>query len=310
MPLMMLLLTSAVLGCLSPLHAQPPETLIQTFSLKEAFGVSHPNQIIDFPQNVSLKSAYMLGPDGAEVPYQVLHGGKIAIQTDLPANVERTWKLYAGKPPAPVKGGVKVTASGMYYEITNGLTGVRIPLPMEHLRYTPAPIQGIRLRDGQWTATGPNYLSPHAKTMAIRFLENGPLKVIVEVSYSYDRPEYVHQGRDAPAEGIRYPAGERYYKSIIEVQAGQPSLLIEEETDMDVSYSLDVYGGLHPNQARYRGHHSTSKAAGYEVDGQQYRPWHARASMDASVDLTYDAPRSYRPLAVWDPWIVDSGWYW
>ncbi len=29
----------------------------------------------------------MIGPDGNEVPYQVLQGGKIAVQTDLPSNI-------------------------------------------------------------------------------------------------------------------------------------------------------------------------------------------------------------------------------
>ena len=91
----MILLMLVILGSFSPLHAQQSESLIQTFALKEAFGVSHPHQIIDFDlaNNIDLKSAYMLGPDDVKVPYQVLHNGKIAIQTDLPANAERAWKL-------------------------------------------------------------------------------------------------------------------------------------------------------------------------------------------------------------------------
>src|SRR5207249_8368155 len=117
-------------------------------------------------------------------------------------------------------------------------------------------------------------------------------------------------GRDAPPKGIRYPAGEGFYRSTIEVQAGQPSILIEEETDMDVVYSLDIYEGLRPNQARYRGHHSTSKENGYESDGQQYRMSHTRSAMDAFIDLNYGSSRKYRPMAIWDPWISDSGWYW
>jgi hypothetical protein len=252
----------------------------------------------------------MIGPDGVEVPYQVLQSGTIAIQTDLPANSERTWKLYAGKAPAPVNDGVKVAATESYYEITNNLIGVRIPLPTEHLQATPAPIQGLRYRDGRWTAPGPNILSLSAKLMHLRFLERGPLKVVVEVAYTFDRPAYWHKGRDAPAEGLYYPAGEGYYRSTIEVQAGQPSILIEEDTDMDVAYTLDVYDGLHPDQARYRGHHATSKADGYEADGKLYRQAHTRPAMDAFVDLTCEAPKSYRPMAVWDPWVYDSGWYW
>ena len=45
--------------------------LIQTFTVKEAFGVTHPDQIIDFDLNQTINpaSAYMIGPDGTEVPY-------------------------------------------------------------------------------------------------------------------------------------------------------------------------------------------------------------------------------------------------
>ena len=64
------------------------------------------------------------------------------------------------------------------------------------------------------------------------------------------------------------------------------------------------------DQARSQGHHSTSKQAGYEQDGQPYRMWHTRANCDAFVDLQYDAPWEARFLARWDPWIYDSGWYW
>jgi hypothetical protein len=312
MSLLSLILIVSGLVTTLPSHAQQHGKLLQTFSLKEAFGVSHPRQILDFDfaQRVDPRAAYLTGPEGLEVPYQLLRNGKIAIQTDLPANAERTWRLYAGKAPVPVKSGVQVTKGERYYEITNELTGVRIPVPRNDLKYTPAPVQGIRGRDREWTGTGPNYLSPAAKKMNVRFLENGPLKVVIQVSYTYDRPEYVHKERGAPPGGIRYPAGEGFYRSTIEVQAGQPSILFGEETDMDVSYSLNIYDGLHPNRARYRGHHSDSKEAGYEADGQQYRMSHMRPPMDAFVDLTYAAQKTYRPMAVWDPWIFDSGWYW
>src|SRR5687768_17529953 len=111
------LLVAAVL----PLHAQHPDKLLQTFSMKEVFGISHPNQIVDFDfaQKINPGSTYMIGPDGVEVPYQLLRNGKIAVQTDLPANARRTWKLYTGKAPTITKGGVQVTITKTYHEITN-----------------------------------------------------------------------------------------------------------------------------------------------------------------------------------------------
>jgi len=295
-----LLLLSAL--CLA--QGEPPPA--QTVALREHFGVSHPSQIVDFDLTAKVEptSAFVIGPEGTEVPFQILRGNRIAVQSDLPAGAERTWKLFAGRAPAKFDGGVKVARGGRFFEIANGLTGVRIPVAPADLAVTPAAIQGILYRDGKWSATGPNRLSVAAKKMEVRFLGEGPLRVLVEVAYHFDRPALTH-GNNVPI-----PAGEGYYRSTIEVQAGQPSILIEEETDCDISYSLNVYDGLEPSQARYRGHHSSSKELGREADGRQYRMWHERKPMDALVDLQYEKPMEHRPMAVWDPWVCDSGWYW
>src|SRR5919106_1493463 len=115
-------LVLAVIGVAAfpPVHTQQQSKLRQTFSLKEVFGVSHPKQIIgfDLQQNIDVKSTYLIGPEGTEVPYQLLRDGKIAVQTDLPANAERTWRLYSGKAPVPVKSAVQVTKRERYHEIT------------------------------------------------------------------------------------------------------------------------------------------------------------------------------------------------
>jgi hypothetical protein len=76
-----------------------------------------------------------------------------------------------------------------------------------------------------------------------------------------------------------------------------------------VSYRLAL-DAIKPTQARYRGHHANSKAAGYEADGQQYRMWHTRPAMDAFTDLAFNKPHHYNELAIWNPWVFDSGWYW
>jgi len=264
--------------------------------------VTHPPQIIDFDstKRIDPDRTYMIGPQGTEVPFQLLPDGKIAVEAALPANSRAEWKLYAAAPPrAPqhFPNTVRIAETPAWYEIFNGLTGVRIARTGHPIW---APIQGILYRDGTWTATGPNSLevSSHATDMTVRFVERGPLKVVVEVAYTI---------------------GNGYYRSTIEIQAGQPSILIEDDTDTDLRYSLDIYHGLEPDQARYRGHHSTSIANGREADGRQYRMWHARPAMDAFRDLQYrtPAPSNYssdppniRRMAVWDPWVYDSGWYW
>ena len=66
-----LLLFIAILS-LNYFEARADE-LVRSFAIKEFFGVSHPNQIIDFDFSGSMDwtKAYMIGPAGNEVPYQV-----------------------------------------------------------------------------------------------------------------------------------------------------------------------------------------------------------------------------------------------
>ncbi|MHB9133682.1 MAG: hypothetical protein ACYDBB_21675 [Armatimonadota bacterium] len=269
-----------------------------TFTIKEAYGVSHPMQIIDFDlqQKINPRNTYLVGPDGAEVPYQLLEGGKkLAVQTDLPANGTKTWTVMTGKAPMAMKGGVQILTTYAYYEITNGLTGVHISVPSE--AGMPAPIRGIRLRDGQWTATGFTQFSKAAKTMSVRLLEEGPLKTVAQVSYSFEMAK--ERGKPQTT----------YYTSTITLEAGQPSILIEEESDTKISYSLDVYPGLQPTQAMYRGHHASSVEGGRGADGSRFVGF-GQPHEVGYVDMKYATPRSFPRIAVWNPWVVDSGWLW
>ncbi len=307
------------------LHGQThQDQLIQTFSIKESFGVTHPRQIIDFDctNQVDWPNAYMLGPGGSEVPYQVLRTGNLAVEADLPAGATNTWSLMCGHPPAATNAGMTVGECDTWYEIANGPTGIRIAKAAADLRHPPAPVQGVLCRDGTWTARGTNELTfpvfpglvlpTRATNMAVRFVERGPLKVVVEVSYGLWRDAYVSIEEKAPA-------GPGFYRCTIEVQAGQPSILFEEETDTEVAWTLDLHEGLQPTHGRYRGHHSSSREYGYEADGRQYRNSHERPPMDAFVDFSYAhpvtldyvaSPTTRPPLAVWDIWIANSGWYW
>src|SRR3712207_1760596 len=105
---LVLLATSAPFQ--SAAAAAPPRE-VQRLSVREAFGVSHPEQVIDFDlsQPIDAASTSLLDAGGKDVPYQLLRGNRIAVRTDLPAGVTRTWTLVAGKAPAPISGGVKVT---------------------------------------------------------------------------------------------------------------------------------------------------------------------------------------------------------
>ncbi|MHB9025188.1 MAG: hypothetical protein ACYC7E_13620 [Armatimonadota bacterium] len=317
----------------SPANTQP----LITFAVTERFGVAHPDQIIDFDlaAPVDAKNAYLLGPDGAEVPYQLLENGKkLAVRTDLPVGAEKTWKLMTGHAPAPARDGVQVTEGTTCYEITNGLTGIRVikPVPVTGAAwkplfdllgwdgqaprvYLPAPVQGVRYRDGQWSAVGPNGLAALATAftgMTVTFRERGPLKVVVEVAYSFARPAIDNKGNGD------LPAGPARYISIIEVQAGQPSILFEEDAETDVTWSMDCYAGLQPTTGRYRGHHASTPEYGHGPDGAVWGT-NLGPSNNAETVLRYDRPmRSdfrrgaevWGRMAVWDPWVFDSGWWW
>ncbi|MGD0094802.1 MAG: hypothetical protein ABSE73_33235, partial [Planctomycetota bacterium] len=246
---------------------------------------------------------------------------KIALRTSLPAHTQKAWKVLSGRAPAPYTEGVKVTEQDGSIEITNGLIGLRVPAAAQALqdggKTVLAPIQGLRLRDGTWTAKGPNALRIPGKVtkVEVRFLERGQLKALVEVAYDVDRPE-LRYGQTVIA-----AAGPGRYCSRLEVQAGQPAIVIEEDTDTQFNYAVELRE-VKATQARYRGHHSSKKEHGYESDGAAYRPWHARKECDAFFDLPFDRDynSSYvtdlgqwpgiRWLAVWDPWVFDSGWYW
>ena len=286
--------------------AMPPRQAAaeETFTLTEHFGVSHPDQIItfDLPQPVvpTKTAVYVTNGNEAavEVPYQLLDDGKkLAVRTGLAANETKVFALRPSASTAADPDAVTVKETADCYEITTPLTGIRVPKPAESLPF-PAPAQGVRLRDGTWTPGGSRLsITPPEKAaagMSVNFIEKGPLKTVVQVRY-----DFASEG-DTTA----------FSTTTIAVEAGQPSILFEEEADLDRSYGIEMQDAVHPTQARYRGHHSDSKAAGYEPDGQVYRASHNRAGLDAQIDLTYAGPRSYGRVARWDPWIFNTGWYW
>lgn len=315
--------------------------VLQTIEVHERYGVSHPMQIIDFDLDATADPATMhvLDEGGRAVPFQLLDGGKkLALQTDLPAHQSRRWKLVRGAAPqVSPSGGVVVREHAQDgwagYEITNGLTGVRVPAPtaassvrwrplIDLMSYRadaprvlmPAPVQGVLYRDGRWSGTGPNgvvFLATRLVGMHTRFLERGPLKVVVEVAYAVEHQEYKFGAT------ILSPAGPGHYTCTITVLAGQPSVLFEEDTDLEMTWSMNLYPWLHPTSARYRGHHADKAEYGHDPDGRALRP--DQEGVDAQIDLRYDKPltpsyvrteTTLRPMSVWDPWAANTGGYW
>lgn len=204
---------------------------------------------------------------------------------------------------------VLVVKTDKYYEITNGLTGVRIPVQElfnpANASNTLAPLQAVRYADGQWSDDSSNYIhafngsevfdSRVPKGMKVTFLSEDFNGATAEIFYDFGQVD----GKTA------------YYKSTITVKSGEQAFVVKEESEnIDVDYSLKISGGMNPTQARYLGHHATSVENGHFPDGSLYGGFENRLQADALLDLKFEQRKDYRPLAVWDPWIFDSGWYW
>ena len=195
-------------------------------------------------------------------------------------HIEWTWRLMTGRPSAVCDDAVKVEEKKNLrcLEIVNGLTGVRIPLPADiQGGAVPAPVQGIRLRDGTWTACGPNFLNADARLdkLIIDFLERGPLKVVVLLSYSGYRDA---ETRDARHGKVEIPAGARYRGH----------------------YATAKEFGYEKDGRQYRmGHERLPMDAFYDLRFDRDR-----------ISSYVSGSESICRMARWDPWISNSGWYW
>ncbi len=317
---------------------EEPKIVLPSFTITEHFGVSHPDQVItfDLPPGIPTSGVRVVDGSGKPALFQFVEGGKrLAVRTDLPANASRTWKMEvepeAAKAPAThmsMPQACRFKEDAASYEITNDITGIRIPkaVPVSPQNQAlPAPVQGVLMRDGTWAGSGgrPNPLTYQSSSdwtkktaatgMIVEFLERGPLITKARIKYSFTTPDYVYGQQKTRS------AGPGHYTCTITIEAGQPSVLFDEETDVEPSWSLDFYKAVHPTNARYRGHHSSAPEAGYEPGGGVYRASHERPGLDAQVDFKYDKARSsgyvttpdtWRWMCVWDPWCFDSGWYW
>jgi hypothetical protein len=143
----------------------PPRTLA-TFEMEELFGVGWQSQPIEFRYDGGRPPAAttrMIGPGGGEVPWQWVSScsdasavkGCILVRSDLPAHASYKWTLETGAPPSvQLPNGVKLTRTASNYEVTNGLTGIRIsspegnPRPVESRSHPGNPVAWERLDRG------------------------------------------------------------------------------------------------------------------------------------------------------------------
>jgi hypothetical protein len=301
---------------------------LEEFRLQQPFGVSHADQVVIFELQKEAEPGpcHLLDDAGQEVPFQLVEGGphgSIAFCMDLPANATRTFQLMPGRGSKSFDGVQVDESHADYIEITNGLTGVRVPQVYAPLANNPkAPIQGVQFRDGSWSPAGTplkfknsnnegEINSVDAMTVTVR--EKGPIRAVVEVNYVITSPELT-----SGALQVR-PAGPAHYTTTFTLERGQPSVLIETDTDLFSTFSLSLYGGVRPTQLRYCGSKATEPKYGRIEDGSVYPVAHARPGMDAIVDLDYSKPVEvgYQTgegmrqwMRLWDFWGINTGYYW
>jgi len=231
----------------------------------------------------------------------------------------------------------QVTVEGVTGPACSDKTGGTITVSQTDL----APIQGIQLKDGTWTANGPNKLMTfntygkfnnlplNATSVQTEIVESGPLEIVLKVSYSYipfaQAVQYTSttmkracmKAADGALPPCTLPQQPGYYASTITLQAGQPSILIEDDTNKDFTYSLNVYGSIRPDQGRYSSYSaSTAPAFGYEPGKPSVSCTGTTSSgtfHDCYRDFSYTSAVTPATPAML-PWNCGSeantGWYW
>jgi hypothetical protein len=258
--------------------------------------------------------------------------------TGVPQSViDWTWTLQSGVASANLSPSnpVSLKKNGGNWEMTNGLTGIRIPTTAGNgIPYDLSPIQGIKLADGTWVATGPNYfyeisaddpgslINATQETRAYNItgynaivLEVNPLLTTILVSYTFNRPNYVYGGT------INLPAGTGHFTEKITMYANQPVAYFERNSDMRFQYFVNVYPGLtdKPDVYRWRGGSATTATCGHNFDSSSYGGVNTVINTPAYRDLDYTqnvqvgtacTATTYKRL---DPLISysgdDGGWY-
>jgi hypothetical protein len=244
-----------------------------------------------------------------------------------------------------------------------------IPLPTpaicidEWYLYAPsqilAPIQGIRHRDGTWTGFGPNYLYcnsvrhftlypdpdgthtfplgstnfPVTSTPTVEVLETGPLRAKIKLTYPAVRPLFGNSMQyvgDPPYRNWTAYNPNSWYICTISMQAGQPCIKIEEDTDSHPAWHMNMNVGVNANRGRYRGwglYAGTDPSYGHNYDGSMYQSQDSRPETDAEINFSDTGRRNgwdytnigevqdwdgvvYPRIYIWFTWETGTGWYW
>jgi hypothetical protein len=145
--------------------------------------------------------------------------------------------------------------------------------------------------------------------MTVKVISSSSSEVVATISYRFQKKEFSYGKRKFSGS----EAGPGFYTCTVIVKKGEKSIVIEEDADYDISYTVKISNGLLPDQARYRGWAAASAKQGYEPSGKIYRSELERGyPLDAMVDIDYSMSFSYPRLVLWEPagGEYNSGRYW
>jgi hypothetical protein len=332
----------------------PSATLVAPFSITDYYGVSYPDQLLTLtlpaPLDARTYGSYFMMQGATQVPFQFatpdpvshLASAVYVRATGLPAYGTIRWTFYHGTAPGAISYPDQVTATAdpnYFITLTNGLTGVRIQSQVTNAQLAPLvqipdAIQGVLMSDGTWTPSG-NTISEsrnndggghkptlNTNALSIRYLDGDPsngggaLQTTIEFSYSISIPAFVYGSFTIPA------TTSGYITERITLQAGQPSIMIEDDSNDDFNSYLNVAGAVQINESRYRGHvnNTGNPANGYEYGSPTTAYSDANHDHDAFVDYSPNTfyhvdyvtnlPAGYEaPQAIWDTTAANTGWY-
>lgn len=253
----------------------------------------------------------MLGPSGSQVAWQQLRDGSVCVAASLAANDDDdTYTLQSGAPTtATLANSVSVRRDSGYIELSNGLTGVRVPTVTAQSAASPAnslaPIAGLYV-GGSWVGsssslqngtlnqngnTSPGGSVSFCTTSAQSVVESGPILTTIASSLTCTRPSYSYGST------VLRTGGVGFFNSEITVYAGAKSVIASAYTDLDVKWQFDFTSAYstQPNLIAWRGHSTADIACGYYLAGGTtptiYPASHSRGEMTALRDISYSTTK-------------------
>lgn len=311
---------------------------LKTWTLKEYFGVSYPEQTVEFSYDgprCPQSSCRVLGPAGTEVPWQQLRSGNILVRSALAAGETLTWTLQSGTattvaaPTSPVT----VTTTTNYVQVANGLAGFRVwtatgnPAP-----YNKLPWAGILLGNGTWTSNsdiwtrgtyrnwgtpptedwsnGPFQNNPDVIAYSATVLENGPIRSVVAIEYETLRTAQWISG------AVYVGTGSKVWSITLEIDAGEKYWLFSDYTDDVMITGIGFPGGFVgaiPDTAKWRGQGVNSSACGLNWEGGAYSgsyTWNTMAVGNLATMMSgcYNYALSQGCTSIWGPWGFTAGY--